>query len=65
MIALIILGVIYEGIKVGREILKRQAARRVIVKESYNLSNGDSKKSPEPTYVVSSPRYVINLIQLF
>ncbi len=61
MIALIFMGILYEGIKVGREILKRQAARRIIVKETIAINgiNGDSgKKSPEPTYTVAPPRYL-------
>lgn len=56
MVALMLLGLLYEGLKVGREILKLQAARKVIVRESYDLNGDSHKKIPEPTYIVSPPR---------
>ena len=56
MIALVLMGMVYEGIKVGREMLKRKAARPVIQRETYNLNGDGCKKDAPPTMIVSPPR---------
>ena len=64
MIFLFVLGIIYEGIKTGRELLKKQsAARRIPKGETYNLSGGQCKKveSIESETVVNSARYFFML----
>eukprot|EP00794_Sanderia_malayensis_P016202 gene16202-17832_t len=64
MIGLIFLGILYEGIKIGREILKRRAAKRVIIKEtiainSLNAGNGVDKKCTQSGYTTSPPKEIL------
>ena len=55
MIFLFILGIIYEGIKTGREILKKQSAKPPIQGETYNLNGGSCHKmDPPQTKVINS-----------
>ena len=59
MIFLFILGILYEGIKTGRELLKKRSARPPVTGETYNLSGGKCEKvdSMHPETVVRSSRY--------
>ena len=59
MIALFVLAILYEGLKVGREILKRNASKPLIIRETYDLNGDTGKKVPGIMTVVKSPRYNI------
>eukprot|EP00795_Rhopilema_esculentum_P010916 gene10916-19750_t len=56
MIALFVLAILYEGLKVGREILKRNASKPLIIRETFDLNGDTGKKCPEAMTVVKSPR---------
>ena len=68
MIFLFVLGILYEGIKTGREILKKRSARPPVKGETYNLSGGKCQKvdSMHPE-VVNSSRYapILSLLRRF
>ena len=60
MVFLFILGIIYEGIKTGRDILKKKAARPILRGETYDLNGGKCQKVPNLDPVVNSTRYAQN-----
>ena len=59
MIFLFVLGTLYEGLKTGREVLKRKAASPTIRGETYDLSGGKCQKVPPAERIAYSTRCVI------